>query len=58
MGAYRAGEFLLTGTIGTVSLTNTGAGTATISGVTQRVDLNIGGVGNVFIDAANSRLPS
>lgn len=53
MHSCRAGQFLLEGTLSTVSLTNTGAGTAVISGLSQSIDLNIGGVGSVFINAVN-----
>ena len=49
----RAGQFLLEGDVGSVSLSNTGTGTAYVSSVSQSASLAIGGVGNVFIQAAN-----
>lgn len=45
---------MLKGPIAKASVNNQGTGTVYVSGATQAVDVNVGGVGNVVLDNANS----
>jgi hypothetical protein len=49
---------LLKGALAKVRVNNQGTGTVYVSGATQAVDVNVGGVGNVVLDNANSKQPS
>jgi hypothetical protein len=44
---------VLRGTLGSVSVNNQGTGAVYVVGATQRVDVNVGGVGTVVLDNAN-----
>ncbi len=52
-GSPRTGNLIFGGKVGTVMLTSSGTGAVYVSGVTQAVTANLGGLGTAVIDAAS-----
>lgn len=52
----RTGTIVLRGPVAAVAVNNQGTGTVFVVGATQRVNVDIGGVGNVVLDNSNGEL--
>lgn len=51
--ALRTGSLVWRGAVGSAAVLNSGTGSVYISGVTDSVDVNLSGLGNVVVDAAS-----